>query len=151
MAKAPVFNKKTGELTFFFRVAQAGKFKWALFFKNSDVGFADALGAELRGALAPALAETAKKKKKCKKGFTKHRGKCVHVLVPFGSGAKNVAAGLVKIKVRPSAKALKALKRGRTLHVSGRFRFQSALGGSPVAHTVSVVVHKPKKHKKKHH
>jgi hypothetical protein len=144
MTKA-VFNKKTGEIGFFFTVFNAGKFKWGLVFKNADVAFADALGVE------SGIAEAAKKKK-CKKGFVKHKRKCVHVTVPFGSGSQSVAgAGAVEIKVRPSAKALKALKAGRTLHVSGTFQFQSALGGSPATHTVSLAVHKPTKHKKKKH
>jgi len=144
MAKA-VFNKKTGEIDFFFTVFNAGKFKWALVFKNADVAFADALGVE------NGIAEAAKKKK-CKRGFIKHKRKCVHVTVPFGSGSQSVAgAGKVEVKVRPSAKALKALKAGHTLHVSGAFQFQSALGGSPVTHGVSMAVHKPAKHKKKKH
>jgi len=142
MAKA-AFNKKTGEIDFFFTVFNAGKFKWALVFKNADVAFADALGVE------NGIAEAAKKKK-CKKGFIRHKRRCVHVTVPFGSGSQSVAgAGTVEIKVRPSAKALKALKAGRTLHVSGAFQLQSALGGSPVTHRVSLAVHKPAKHKKK--
>ena len=47
-------------------------------------------------------------------------------------------------------KALEALKAGHTLHVSGPFRFQSTLGGAPVTHTVSTVVHWYKLSKKTH-
>jgi hypothetical protein len=152
LTKAPIFNAKTGELDFFFTVANPGTFKWSLWFKNADVGFADALGLQL-GATGlaqsgPASAEAAKKKK-CKRGFVKHKGKCVRVLVPFGSGSKSVPAGTVEIKVHASRLALKALNAGRTLHVSGTFQFQSALGGAPVVHSVSAVVREPKKHKKK--
>ena len=158
--KAPVFNAKTGDLEFFFTVANAGKFTWSLSFKNSDVAFADSLGLGLGDdlAFAPPLTEAAKKKgkksKKCKAGFTKHAGKCVHILVPFGSGSKTVSAGAVEITVHASAKALKALEGGHTLHVSGTFKFQSALGGAGITHTESAIVHppkKPKKGKNKHH
>jgi uncharacterized protein YodC (DUF2158 family) len=152
MAKAPAFDSKTDNLDFFFTFPSAGMLKWSLFFKNADVGFADSLGLSLAGNEG-AVAETAKKKKKskkCKAGFIKHRGKCVHVLVPFGSGSKSVPAGTVEIKVHASSKAIKALKAGHTLHVSGQFTFQSALGGPAVTHTESAVVRLPKKHAKKH-
>jgi Carboxypeptidase regulatory-like domain len=152
--KNPVFDAKKGLLDFFFNFPTAGKLSWSLFFKNADVGFADSLGLSLgagEGTVAEAARKSSKKKsKKCKAGFTKHRGKCVHVLVPFGSGSKSVPAGTVEIKVHASSKAIKALKAGHTLHVSGQFTFQSALGGPAVTHTESAVVRLPKKHAKKH-
>lgn len=146
-AKPPSFNSKTDDIDFFFTFPTAGTLKWGLFFKNADVGFADSLGISL-GANDPALAEVARKKgkaKKCKKTQTKHRGRCVATLVLFASGSQSVAAGTVEIKVHADSKAVKALKSGHTLHVSGTFTFQSALGGPPVAHTVSTVVHLSKK------
>jgi hypothetical protein len=158
-AKAPVFDAKTGEIDFYFKFADAGTLRWDLSFKNADVGFADSLGLSLGadGVAADidstrALAEVTKKKKRkgCKKGTIKHRGKCVHVLVPFSSGSESVPAGTVEVKVHASSKAIKALKAGHTLHVSGPFTFQSALGGAPVTHNVSTVVHWPKKSKKRH-
>ncbi len=158
------FDSKANDLDFFFTFPSAGTLKWSLFFKNADVGFADSLGLSLgaNGVQADsdstqALAEAAKKKKKsksCKKGTIKHHGKCVKVLVPFGSGSQSVPAGTVEVKVHASSKAIKALKAGHTLHVSGTFTFQSAFGGSPVTHTESTVVHlskkaaKVKKHRK---
>ncbi len=158
-AKAPVFDAKTGDLDFYFQFANAGTLRWNLSFKNADVGFADSLGLSLGadGVAADitstqALAEVAKKRKSkgCKKGTIKHHGKCVRTLVPFSSGSKSVPTGTVEVKVHASAKALMALKAGHTLHVSGPFTFQSALGGAPVTHIVSTVVHWPKKSKKKH-
>jgi hypothetical protein len=165
LAKAPVFDAKTGDLDFFFQVTNAGTFSWQLFFKNADVGFADALGlglgeSEVAAGDGPtrvdlAAAVTAKKKgkqkgKRCKPGFTKHKGKCVRVLVSFASGSQSVPAGTVEIKVHASAKAIKALNAGHALHVSGPFTFLSALGGPAVTHTESVVVHGHRKHGKKH-
>jgi hypothetical protein len=81
----------------------------------------------------------------------KHKGTCVHETVAFGSGAKSVPAGRVEIKVHVSARALKALRTGHTLHVSGPFTFQPAGGGAPVTHSESAVVRWPKnkKHGKK--
>jgi hypothetical protein len=151
-AKAPKFDPKTDDLDFFFNVSNAGEFHWSLFFRNADVGFADSLGISLgEGA---ALAEAARKKgkakpKKCKKTEIKHKGRCVATLVLFASGSQSVPAGTVEVQVHPDSRALKALKAGHTLHVSGTFTFQSALGGPPVAHTVSTVVHLSKKAAKK--
>lgn len=150
MPKAPVFDAKTGDLEFFFKIATPGTFRWNLSFKNADVGFADSLGLSLNDSAF--VAEAAKKKSKtCKASYVKHKGKCVRTLVPFSSGSKSVPAGTVEIKVHAGAKALKALKAGHTLHVSGPFTFQSALGGAPVTHIVSTVMHWPKnkKHGKK--
>ncbi len=157
-AKPPKFDSKTDDIDFFFTFPTAGTLKWSLFFRNADVGFADSLGISL-SANEPALAEAARhkgkaKSKKCKKTQTKHRGRCVATLVQFASGLQNVPAGTVEVKVHADSKAIKALKSGHTLHVSGTFTFQSALGGPPVAHTVSTVVHlskkaaKAKKHRK---
>ncbi len=149
-AKVPSFNSKTDDIDFFFTFPTAGTLKWSLFFKNADVGFADSLGVSL-GADEPAFAEAARRKgkkakaKKCKKTQTKHRGRCVATLVSFASGSQSVPAGTVEIEVHADSRALKALKAGHTLHVSGTFTFQSALGGPPVAHTVSTVVHLSKK------
>jgi hypothetical protein len=148
-AKPPSFDSKTDDIDFFLTFPTAGTLKWSLFFRNADVGFADSLGISL-GANDPTLAEVARKKTKqrprvCKKTQTRHRGKCVATLVSFAGGSQSVPAGTVEVKVHAGSKALKALKAGHTLHVSGTFTFQSTLGGPPVAHTVSTVVHLRKK------
>jgi hypothetical protein len=142
LAKTPVFDAKTGDLDFFIKFADAGTVGWNLSFKNADVGFADSLGSSLNDS--GVLAETAKKKsksKKCKAGFTKHKGKCVQTLVPFASGSQSVAEGTVEVKVHASSKAIKALNAGKTLHVSGKFTFRSAVGGAAVVQTETAVVH----------
>jgi hypothetical protein len=153
------FNAKTNDLDFFFMFPTAGKLTWGLFFKNADVGFADSLGLSLQAngvaanaASTQAIAEAARKHKSkgCKKGTIKHHGRCVHVLVPFGAGSQSVAAGSVEVKVHAGSKAIKALKAGRTLHVSGTFIFQSVFGGPAIAKQESVVVRLPKKHAKGH-
>jgi hypothetical protein len=149
------FNSKTGQLDYFFMFPTAGKLKWSLFFKNADVGFADSLGLSL-GAGNSTVAEAARgkgkaKSKKCKKTETKHRGKCVATLVSFASGSENVPAGKVEVKVHADSRAIKALKAGHTLHVSGKFTFQSALGGPAVSKTESAVVRLSKKASKGKH
>lgn len=122
LLKKPKLDAK-GNLAFFFDVANAGAFKWSLSFRGSS----------------------------CKAGH--HGHKCHHSSVRFGSGSQSVTGtGTVEIKVHVSAKALKALKAGAILHVSGNFTFQSALGGAPVTHTESAMVRLPKKKgKRKHH
>ncbi|HEY1689215.1 MAG TPA: carboxypeptidase-like regulatory domain-containing protein [Solirubrobacteraceae bacterium] len=152
LLKKPVFNAKSGVLVFSFKFPEAGLLSWALSFKNSDVAFADDLAISSGEAFAAAAKKKGRKggkAKHCKKGLIKHKGRCVHATVPFSSGSKQVAAGTVQVKVKPSKKAQKALKSGHTLHVSGTFTFKSALGGAPATVNVKAVVREPKKPKKK--
>ncbi|MGA9877077.1 MAG: carboxypeptidase regulatory-like domain-containing protein [Solirubrobacteraceae bacterium] len=155
LTKAPVFDSKTNDIDFFFNFPTAGTLRWSLFFRNADVGFADSLGISLGDTSTVAKAARKKgkaKAKKCRKGDIKHKNKCVTVLVPFGGGSQNVAAGTVEVKVHADAKAVKALKAGHALHVSGTFTFQSAFGGPSVTHSVSTVVRgkRPAKKAKRH-
>ncbi|HEY5287546.1 MAG TPA: carboxypeptidase-like regulatory domain-containing protein [Solirubrobacteraceae bacterium] len=153
------FDSKSDDLDFFFNFPTAGKLTWGLFFKNADVGFADSLGLSLQanGVAADAastqtIAEAARKHKSkgCKKGTIKHHGKCAHLLVPFAAGSQSVAAGSVEVKIHAGSKAIRALKAGRTLHVSGTFVFQSVFGGPAIAKQESAVVRLPKKHSRGH-
>lgn len=165
LAKKPRFNAKTGNLEFFFIVPQGGTFKWGLFFDNSDTGFAASLGVSLRAGAFPAEPQAAagavrlRGKRhgskrhgggRCTKGYVKHGSTCVPRLVPFSRGSRTVPAGTADVKVHASGKALKALKAGHTLRVSGTFTFQSSLEGYPVTHRESAVIRAPKK-KGKHH
>jgi hypothetical protein len=154
------FDSKSNDLDFFFTFPTAGKLTWGLFFKNADVGFADSLGLSLQAngvaadvASTQAIAEAARKHKSkaCKKGTIKHHGKCVKVLVPFAAGSQSVATGSVEVKIHAGSKAIKALKAGHTLHVSGTFIFQSAFGGPAIAKQESAVVHLSKKAAKGKH
>lgn len=155
LTKKPKFDPKTGDLVFEFEFPEVGSLSWALSFENSDVAFAD----DLSISNGQVLAEIAKKHKAkgkkhgkvkhCKKGLVKHKGKCVHSTVSFGSGSEQIAAGKVTVQVHASKKALKALKSGHKLHVDGAFTFQSALGGEAATVNVKALVREPKKHKKK--
>ena len=69
----------------------------------------------------------------CKKGDDQARRQVrPGCLCRSAQGLQSVPAGTVEVKVHASSKAIKALKAGHTLHVSGTFTFQSALGGPPV-------------------
>ena len=125
LIRAPVFDAKTGDLDFYVEVVNAGMLRSELSFEGSSVvGVVRGARASRRGRLA---------------------GR--HLRVPFGSASKRVPAGVVEVEVHAGAKALRALKAGRMLHVSGPFAFQSVLGGAPVVHMESVVVRWPKKKK----
>ena len=84
---------------------------------------------------------------RCKLSLVRHEPRCTEMMSPFASGLKKVSAGMVEIEVKADAKALKALKAGFKLRVSGPFTFQSALEGSSVTHTESAVVRLPSKRK----
>jgi hypothetical protein len=121
MTKEPVFDAKTGDLDFYFTFANTGMLRWNLSFKNADVGFADSLGLGLSSVVGDglttidlAVVETARKKgKECKAGMIRHKGRCVHATVPFGSGSKRVPAGTVEIKVRRARRASTSLPRSK--------------------------------------
>ncbi|HEY4427502.1 MAG TPA: PKD domain-containing protein [Solirubrobacteraceae bacterium] len=115
-------NAKTGVITFTASVLDPGMFSWMLTFQNGKFGvFASSTS-------------------KCKRGFVRLNGKCRPAKIVFGKGSKLVAApGTLSFTVRPSASALKALKTAlrqkKGLPVAALVTFQSAHGGSPVAHT----------------
>ncbi len=93
------------------------------------------------------------KAKKCKKGYIKLKGKCLPRTSVLGavSGAGTPGVPLT-LTVKPNAKALKALKKGRSLHVVATLTYQSAKGGAPSVHVYHLTL-KPqkKKHGKKGH
>jgi hypothetical protein len=151
LTKAAIFDAKTGDLDIFLKLADPGTLSWSLLFKNSDVGFADAFESTLSpGDEAGAAVAEAAKRKRCKSGMTVHRGKCVHITVPFAGGSKILPAGTIEVKMHAGAKALRALKAGHTLHIVGVLKFQSALGGAPNSHSFTATIHWPKKKRRRH-
>ena len=139
IAKGVTVNAKTGAITFTLVATDPGTLGWNLVFRNADVGFADSFRP-------PALAEAAKRTK-CKAGYVRHNGRCVHATVAFAKGSRSVPAGTVKVAVHPTSKALKALRSGHTLHISGAFLYTPA-AGPRVTRNTSVVVRLPKRHRK---
>lgn len=116
-------NARTGAVTFTLTSRSPGMLSWSLVFRNADVGFADTLAAQSH----------------CRRGLIRHAGRCVHATVPFGRGSRSVRATTLQVTVHPDPKALRALRAGRTLHVSGRFTL--AAPGVTAGSSVSVVVH----------
>jgi hypothetical protein len=119
-------NAKTGALTFTTSVADPGTFSWVATFQNGKFG-----------AFASAS--------KCKTGFVKLGGRCLPAKIVFAKGSKLVGApGSVSVTLKPSASALKALKKAlpqkEGLPVTIVFSFKSSLGGSAVSHTQSATV-----------
>ncbi len=117
-------------------------------------GTATANGIVTQGAtlarVKPALAEAARKKKKCKRGFVKKGKKCVsNGPVVYGTATLAIpGAGTYSIVISPTSRVLKALKAGKKLNVVISTTFQNRAGGVPVTHVQSVLVKfkKPKKH-----
>jgi VCBS repeat-containing protein len=95
------------------------------------------------------------KSKKCKKGYVKKGKKCVNnAPIPYGRVKITIpSAGKYKLKLKPSAKALAALKQGKTLHVKVTLVFTPAGTTTHILNVKVVRVHlKPKKkHHGKHH
>ena len=116
-------------------------------------GTATANGIVTQGATLArvklALAEAARKKKRCKRGFIKKGKKCVNN-APVVYGAATLAIpgpGTYSIIISPTSRALNALKAGKKLDVVISTTFQNRAGGTPVTHLQSVFVKlKLKKH-----
>lgn len=90
------------------------------------------------------------KSKRCKHGQIKLKGKCVSATTVVGKTSAKATAGVpLKLTVHLSNKIKKLLKKGKTVHLTGKLSFQSALGGKPVTHSYSLLVKGVKrKHKK---
>jgi Carboxypeptidase regulatory-like domain len=152
LVRAPSFDAKTGDLDFYFKLAGAGTLGWSLAFRGVEAGIADSLGLAFGGAIGDDLTRIDRvviealegKDRRCKAGYLKHGGRCVRAPMSLASGSKSFSAGTVEVKVHAGAKAIEALKAGRTLYAGGPFEFQSALGGSPVTRTVATMVRWPK-------
>jgi hypothetical protein len=91
----------------------------------------------------------AAKAKKCKKGQVKIHGKCRPISTVSGKVRANGIAGVpLTLSVKPSSKVKAALKKGRTVHLTAKLTYKSALGGAPVVKVFHLTVKPPKK---KHH
>jgi len=96
-----------------------------------------------------ARAQAAAKKKKCKKGQVRIKGKCRPINTLSGKVKAGGVAGVpLTLTVHPSSKVKTALKKGRTVHLTAKLTYKSTLGGSPTVHVYHLTV-KPKR--KKHH
>jgi len=92
------------------------------------------------------------KSKKCKKGFVKKGKKCVNnAPLPYGLAKLAIpAAGKYKLVLKPSAMALAALHKGKSLKVKLTLEFTPAGTTTHLLSTTIVKVHLKPKHKKHH-
>ena len=89
------------------------------------------------------------KKKKCKRGQVRIKGKCRPKNTLTGRvTAKGLAGVALKLTVKASKKVKAALRKGRTVSLTAKLSYKSALGGAP---TVKVFHFKVKAKKKHHH
>jgi PKD domain len=120
-------NQRTGAVAFAVSVADPGTLGWVLTFPNGKFGAFSARAA------------------KCKAAFVRLGGKCRPARIVFARGFETVAQpGSVSFTALPTSSAAKALKsalaRKRALPVAVKLTFQSALGGAPVSHTLTLLV-----------
>ncbi|HWX97861.1 MAG TPA: hypothetical protein VNZ01_13550 [Solirubrobacteraceae bacterium] len=120
-------NGATGVITLTVTIRNPGTFSWLLTFRNGKFGV------------------YAASSHRCKTGFIRLGGKCRPANVVYARGSHFApAAGTVTFAFKPSASALKALKKAlkqkKGLPVTATFTFQSARGGSPVTHTQTMTV-----------
>ena len=89
----------------------------------------------------------AAKRKKCRKGQVRIKGKCRPANTLSG---KRVAAGTagvpLTIAVPPSARVRTALRKGRTVKLTVKLSYRSSLGGTPSVHSYTVTIKPKKKH-----
>jgi len=91
------------------------------------------------------------KKKKCKKGQVRIKGKCRRPTTLSGKVTATGVAGVpLTLTVKPSGRVTKALKKGKTVVLTATLTYRSSLGGTPTV-TVYHFTIKPTKKKKHHH
>jgi hypothetical protein len=130
-----IVSSSNGTVTITIVVTQSGKATLEVTISTTTLAHSSAVDA---------------KAKKCKHGQIKLKGKCVPANTVVGKTSANATAGVpLKLTVNLSSKIKSLLKKGKTVHLTGKLTFQSALGGKPTTHTYNLTVkgRKPK-HKK---
>jgi hypothetical protein len=143
-------NETTGELEFEYDFQEPGEAE-----EVAEVVEGATLSRFGAAVLAPLGAERTAfvaKQKKCKKGFVKKGKKCLNNRpVLYGHASLTVpAAGIYKIHIKPGAKVLAALKKGKKLNVRVTLRFTPKGTAVHIIKVTGVKVHL-KKTKKHHH
>jgi hypothetical protein len=90
-------------------------------------------------------------RRKCKKGQVKIKRRCRPATTVTGSTKALGTAGVpLNLTVKPSGKVLRALKKGKTVHLTATLTYASALGGAPTVNTYSITVKgKRSKHRRR--
>lgn len=117
------FDQRHGRLDVFLKTQSAGRFRWRLSF-----------------AVGTRTSHGARSRHRCRRGQLELDGSC-RTEFAFSSGRHSVHTGVVEIRVRPSARARRALRARHLLHVSGTITFQSQLGGPPTTHSIATIAH----------
>ena len=129
LAKGSKLDRTTGAITFSVSVTQTGTLSWNVTFADGSFGV------------------LAASRSKCRRNQVMLRGACRPRRLTFGTGTLEVgataaASGNVSFTVAPSGAARSALQKAlrlrRPLAVRAAISFQSAFGGSPVAHSYSI-------------
>ena len=113
--------------------------------------------AEVASLQASPFAQTAQqtalaaaKPKKCKKNAVRRHGKCVSKTTLYGSVHLTITtAGKYKLRIKPSRQVLRALKKGKRMHVKLTLIFTPAGTTDHIRSAHVVTVHQKSKHKKK--
>jgi hypothetical protein len=91
----------------------------------------------------------AAKRKACKKGLVRIKGKCRPKNTVSGKVSANGVGGVpLTLTVKPSSKVRAALKKGKTVPLTATLTYKSALGGTPTVQVFHFTVKPKKKHKK---
>ncbi len=92
------------------------------------------------------------KSRKCGRGTVKIGGHCLPRTSVVGSVSGHGTPGVpLTLTVKPSGKVVKALHKGRSLHVLATLSYQSARGGAPSTHVYNLTLKGRRvKHKHKH-
>jgi len=113
--------------------------------------------AEVASLQASPFAQTAQqtalaaaKPKKCKKNAVRRHGKCVSKTTLYGSVHLTITtAGKYKLRIKPSRQVLRALKKGKRMHVKLTLIFTPAGTTDHIRSAHVVTVRQKSKHKKK--
>jgi hypothetical protein len=98
-----------------------------------------------------AIAARRHRGKKCRRGQIKIKGKCRPKTTVSGKVSATGVGGVpLTLTVKPSGKVTRALKKGRTVHLTATLTYKSALGGTPTVQTFHFTVKGKRHHRKKH-
>jgi hypothetical protein len=143
-------NETTGELEFEYDFPEPGEAEDVA--EVVEGASLSRFGAALLTPLGGERTAFVAKKKKCKKGFVKKGKKCLNNgPVVYGHTSLTVpSAGFYKVHIKPGAKVLAALKKGKKLNVRVTLRFTPKGTAVHIVKVTGVKVHL-KKTKKHHH
>jgi len=104
------------------------------------------------GTIARRQAIAARRAKKCKRGQVKLKGRCRPKTTLSGRVSATGVAGVpLTLTVKPSAKVLKALKKGKSAKLTATLTYRSSLGGAATVQVYHLTVKGKKPKRRKRH